>query len=247
MGAMLICAIVQMFYRFCCHPCSGLFHYQHQIVMFIVTDGIVDVRIRLAVAHFVPLEKPLMACVYNYRLHWLIHHPENPELAAMKSCISNPYWTSGCCKVLLVMWETDRWTDTAFGSQKLFLLCVCSHCPLSLDSLRNSVSLQALVTGNTSSWAGLCSCALAYGAVFGSACCFSELYQALWHTHLPGSTTESKENTLACPMARLRARLCPEHIGDKVLRVWCSGSWCTVGLLKTCSSAMSPALSLALK
>lgn len=52
-----------------------LVHYQHQILMFIVTDGfnlihphlkcIVDVRIRLGVAHFVHLDKPLMACVYN--------------------------------------------------------------------------------------------------------------------------------------------------------------------------------------
>lgn len=161
----------------------------------------------------------------------------------MKSCISNPYWTSGCCRVLF----NDVGDGQIYGRtlhlevRNCSSSAVCSHCPLSL------VSLRALVTANTFSWAGLCSCALGYGAVFGSACCFSELYQALWHTHLPGPTTKSKENTHACPVARLRVRLCPEHIGEKLLRVWRWGSWRTVGLLKTCSRAMSPALSLALK
>lgn len=74
MGVMLVCTIAQIFYSFCCcdaQPCL----YQHQIVMFIVTDGfnplhphlkcIVDVRLRLAAAHFVHLEKPLTACVYT--------------------------------------------------------------------------------------------------------------------------------------------------------------------------------------
>lgn len=150
MGVKLICAVVQILYNFRCCPCSGLFLYQHQTVMFIVTDGfnpvhphlkcIVDVRIRLAVAHFVRLEKPLMACVYNCRPYWLIHYPENPELAAMKSCISNPYWTSGCCRVLF----NDVGDGQIYGRtlhlevRNCSSSAVCSHCPLSLDSLRNS-------------------------------------------------------------------------------------------------------------
>lgn len=154
MGVMLICAVVQILYSFRCCPCSGLFLYQHQNVMFIVTNGfnpvhphlkrIVDVRIRLTVAHFVRLEKPLMACVYNCRpywlfANWLIHYPENPEIAAVKTCISNPYWTSGCCKVLF----NDVWTDRCVDGHCIWKSetsssAVCSHCPPSLDSLRNS-------------------------------------------------------------------------------------------------------------
>lgn len=259
MGVKLICAVVQILYSFRCCPCSGLFLYQHQTVMFIVTDGFspvhphlkcfVDVRIKLAVAHFVRLEKPLMACVYNCRPYWLIHYPENLSLLLWSLIFPIRIEPVAAVESFLMMWEMDRYMDghCIWKSETVPPLLSVPTALWVLILSGTQVSLRALVTGNTFSWAGLCSCALGYGAVFGSACCFSELYQALWHTHLPGPTTKSKENTQACPVARLRVRLCPEHIGEKLLRVWRWGSWRTVGLLKTCSRAMSPALSLALK
>lgn len=72
--------------------------------------------------------------------YWVIHYPENPELAALKSCISNPYWTSGCCKVLFNDagdGQMDGWT-LHLEVRNCSSSAVCSHCPPSLDSLRNS-------------------------------------------------------------------------------------------------------------
>lgn len=80
-----------------------------------------------------------------------------------------------------MMWEMDRYMDghCIWKSETVPPLLSVPTALRVLFLSGTQVSLRALVTGNTFSWAGLCSCVLGYGAVFGSACCFSELYQAL--------------------------------------------------------------------
>lgn len=132
-----------------------------------------------------------------------------------------------------MVWGNDRWMDTTFESQELFHLC----CPLPLSSaswfsqeprflifkMRQAGLRDELYKPKSLKTSPLeldcVLCALGSGAVLGSTCCFSELYQILWHTHLPGPTPKSKDNTPAWIMARRSVRLCPEHIGDSIVCV----------------------------